>query len=97
MTCVTLTDYTKEGFLALQYALDQVIVNMKLGALSDMPLVDIHMKRFPYPHYNDDNFVLVLQQQLPFILMLSFVFSALQIVKDVVYEKERKLKVNTLA
>ena len=50
------------------------------------------MHRFPYPPYLDDNFVLVTQQQLPFIIMLSFVFVSLQIVKDVVFEKERKLK-----
>jgi ATP-binding cassette subfamily A (ABC1) protein 3 len=36
---------------------------------------------------------LVIQQQFPLILILSFVVVALNIVKDIVHEKERKLKV----
>lgn len=55
--------------------------------------VTINLRRHPYPAFNDDNFILVIQQQLPLILMLSFVLVALNIVKDVVHEKERKLKV----
>ena len=57
--------------------------------------IKLKVKRFPYPPYLNDNFVLVIQQQLPLILMLSFVYSALSIVKDVVHEKERKLKVGS--
>ena len=52
--------------------------------------------RFPYPPWRDDNFVMVIQNQLPLLLMLSFVFSMLQIVKDVVHEKERKIKVSAV-
>lgn len=54
---------------------------------------NIQLKRHPYPPYNDDKFVLVIQQQFPLILILSFVLVALNVVKDVVHEKERKLKV----
>ena len=49
--------------------------------------------RFPYPPSRDDLFVVVLQNQFPLLVMLSFVFCALQICKDVVHEKERKIKV----
>ena len=48
--------------------------------------------RYPYPPWRDDNFVIVIQNQFPLLLMLSFVFTMLQIVKDVVHEKERKIK-----
>ena len=51
------------------------------------------LQRHPYPPYDDDNFVLVIQKQFPMVLMLSFIVVALSIVKDVVHEKERKLKV----
>ena len=59
-------------------------------ALGDL---QISMRRIPYPPYLDDKFVLVLQQQLPFLIMLSFIVVALNIAKDVTYEKEKKLKV----
>lgn len=63
--------------------------NQRLSELED----NIQLKRHPYPPYNDDKFVLVIQQQFPLILILSFVLVALNVVKDVVHEKERKLKV----
>lgn len=64
----------------------------RLSELGD----NIQLKRHPYPPYNDDKFVLVIQQQFPLILILSFVLVALNVVKDVVHEKERKLKVYEL-
>ena len=94
--------YWREGFLSLQHNIDIAIIKqLNLTAYGDKvkaskPSLDdikLKVKRFPYPSYIDDNFVLVIQQQLPLILMLSFVYSALSIVKDVVHEKERKLKV----
>ncbi|CAH1794818.1 unnamed protein product [Owenia fusiformis] len=81
--------YMREGFLPLQLAVNEEIIQEISG---NTPDIKVEMRRFPYPPYNDDPFVLVLQQQFPLILMLSFVFIALNIVKDVVYEKERKLK-----
>ncbi len=51
------------------------------------------MQRMPYPPYLDDGFILVLQNQLPFIILLSFMLVAPQIVKEVVLEKEGRLKV----
>lgn len=54
----------------------------------------LKLRRMPYPPYNDDPFVIVVQNQLPLLLMLSFVFIALNIVKDVVHEKEKRIKVS---
>ena len=53
------------------------------------------MERFPYPPYIDNAFLIVIQQQLPFFLILSMIFIALNIPKEIVLEKERKLKVLT--
>ena len=58
--------------------------------------VDVDLQRFPYPSFIDDRFILVIQQQFPFIILLSFIICAANIVKDVVLEKERKLKVQYL-
>jgi ATP-binding cassette subfamily A (ABC1) protein 3 len=89
-----LAGYLEEGFLALQYAIDMSVLELSTDHSFSASNVSLSLRRFPYPPYVDDNFVLVIQQQLPFIIMLSFVFSSMQIVKDIVHEKEQKLKVN---
>ena len=84
--------YMSEGFLSLQRAIDIAIIQ-SLNPTRNISAVNVNVQRFPYPPYNDDLFVLVLQQQFPVILLLSFVFSALHIVKDIVMEKEKRIKV----
>jgi len=81
----------EEGFLALQQAVDSALTEFVAGDV--MPQVTVRLQRFPYPPYVDDNFTLVIQQQFPFIVLLSFIFFAMQIVRDLVYEKECRLKV----
>ena len=81
-----------EGFLSLQRAIDTAIIQ-NIYPQYNASAVNINVQRFPYPPYNDDMFVLVLQQQYPVILLLSFVFCALHIVKDIVMEKEKRIKV----
>jgi len=83
--------YFEEGFLSIQHAVDVAIIKYK--AKIDKLNATVSVKRFPYPDYIHDNFVLVIQSSLPLLLMLSLVFTALNIVRDVVYEKEKKLKV----
>lgn len=86
-----LAGYYNEGFLTLQDGISRVLTEMLSGkSTSD---VDIEMRRFPYPSYADDKFLVALQGWLPLIIMLSFIYPALNIVKSVVHEKERRLKV----
>lgn len=82
-------DYYDEGFLAIQNAVDQAILKYKNVSIS----VNVTIQRFPYPAYVQDNFILVIQQTLPLLLMLSLTVTALYITRDLVIEKERKLKV----
>lgn len=83
--------YFEAGFLAIQHAVDIAI--MKYKGKIDILNTTVSVKRFPYPDYTHDNFVLVIQTSLPLLLMLSLIITALNIVRDVVYEKEKKLKV----
>ncbi|KAJ7372703.1 ATP-binding cassette sub- A member 3 [Desmophyllum pertusum] len=83
-------DYFGEGFLSLQHAVDFAIIKFK-GNIEDLNAT-VSVKRFPYPDYIHDPFILVIQGSLPLLLMLSLVFTALNIVRDIVYEKEKKLK-----
>lgn len=51
------------------------------------------MQRMPYPPFIDDTYLVALQAWLPFVLLVSYIYPAINIVKSVVYEKEKKLKV----
>ena len=51
------------------------------------------MQRMPYPPFIDDKYLVALQAWLPLILLLSYLYPAVNIVKSVVYEKEKRLKV----
>ncbi|XP_053391292.1 phospholipid-transporting ATPase ABCA3-like [Mercenaria mercenaria] len=86
--------YSREGFLAVQHAINFAVLR-EVGGVNQSDIldnIDVNLRRHPYPAFNDDNFILVIQQQFPLILMLSFLIVSLSIVKDVVHEKERKLK-----
>ncbi|XP_005105583.1 ATP-binding cassette sub-family A member 3 [Aplysia californica] len=86
--------YQRAGFLAVQHAVDDAIMHEVLSgeALKEYTETVVKLRRQPYPPYIEDNFVLVLQQQFPLVIMLSLVVIVLGIVRDVVLEKERRLK-----
>ncbi|XP_015215344.2 phospholipid-transporting ATPase ABCA3 isoform X1 [Lepisosteus oculatus] len=83
--------YYREGFLAIQHAVDRAIIRAHdSGSLLDR--LHVWLERFPFPPYINDLFILAIQNQLPLLLVLSFTYTALNIVRAVVQEKERKLK-----
>ncbi|XP_071106304.1 phospholipid-transporting ATPase ABCA3-like [Haliotis cracherodii] len=93
-SCGGMPGYQREGFLTLQNAISYAVFEeLAPDEASDLiNMTKMSVRRHPYPPYNDDPFVLVIQKQFPLVLMLSFIITALSIVKDVVHEKERKLK-----
>ncbi|KAL5014325.1 hypothetical protein ScPMuIL_008595 [Solemya velum] len=84
-------DYYKSGFLTIQYAVDRALVKY-FNVSAEMDDFAINLKKMPYPPFVKDPLISVIQFQLPFFLMLSFVLSSLMITKSIVFEKERKLK-----
>ncbi|XP_010121933.1 PREDICTED: ATP-binding cassette sub-family A member 3-like, partial [Chlamydotis macqueenii] len=88
------TGYIREGFLAVQHAVDRAIMQYHANASSTGLLenISVVVQRFPYPAYVNDLFLLAIQNQLPLLLMLSFTYTSLNIVRAVVHEKEKKLK-----
>ena len=80
------------GFLALQRAVDMALIE-RLNSTFNSSDVKIELQRYPYPPYKADNFVLVIQVWFPFLLVMSYIFAAINTVKNIVYEKERGLKV----
>ncbi|XP_071953037.1 phospholipid-transporting ATPase ABCA3-like [Antedon mediterranea] len=81
--------YWREGFLSLQNAVDIAILKESKVEIKN---ITINMQRFPYPPYNDDLFILVIQSQLPILLLISYILNALDITRSIVQEKEKKLK-----
>ncbi|KAI1233942.1 hypothetical protein IHE44_0004397 [Lamprotornis superbus] len=86
--------YLREGFLAVQHAVDRAIMQYHASASSASLLdnITVVVQRFPFPAYVNDLFLLAIQNQLPLLLMLSFTYTSLNIVRAVVHEKEKKLK-----
>jgi ATP-binding cassette, subfamily A (ABC1), member 3 len=87
--------YYYEGFLAVQRAVDLSIIQELTGVSGQVNSnnVGMQLKSFPYPPYLSDRFITVLTAQFPFIIMISFIVIAPTICKEVVLEKEKKLKV----
>jgi ATP-binding cassette subfamily A (ABC1) protein 3 len=86
--------YHREGFSALQWAIDRSLVEIasknSTESLTEYPTVIL--QRFPYFEYLSDKFVFAIQNGLPILLMLAYVFSALIITRELVHEKEKRLK-----
>lgn len=82
-------NYMQEGFLPLQHALDKAIMQYHNVSVEDMK---VEMRRYPYPPYTDDLFLIAIQTQLPLLLLLSMVYPVLNITRSLVYEKEKRLK-----
>uniref|UniRef100_A0A8I6AQZ2 ATP binding cassette subfamily A member 3 n=1 Tax=Rattus norvegicus TaxID=10116 RepID=A0A8I6AQZ2_RAT len=86
--------YIREGFLAVQHAVDKAIMHYHANASAHQLFqkLTVITKRFPFPPYISDPFLIAIQYQLPLLLMLSFTYTSLTIIRAVVQEKEKKLK-----
>ena len=82
--------YYKAGFLLTQYAVDRAIMN-QYG--TDQP-ASVLMQRFPFPNYIHDGFIQIIQTFMPNFFVIAFIYTALVIVRSIVYEKEKRLKVS---
>ena len=86
------TGYYREGFLSIQRGLDTSIIHHFTGT-NDAADVPFAVRRYPFPPYTYDPYLYVLQNNLPSAIVLSFLVMAPNICKDLVLEKERKLRV----
>ncbi|KAF7471221.1 Hypothetical predicted protein [Marmota monax] len=91
--------YYKEGFLGIQHAVDKAIMHHHArNASADIfERLNMLLQRFPHGPHIQDGFFLVLQNEFPLFLMLSFICIELIIINTVLLEKERKLKVTSSA
>lgn len=84
--------YMSQGFLGVQHAVAksfmEFLANKSFQALN----MNLEMCRYPYPPYLDDKFILSLQSFFPMIICFSFIYPAVNMIKNIVLEKEKKLK-----
>ena len=85
--------YYQAGFLLTQYAVDRAIMD-QYG--SDQPAT-VLMQKFPFPSYVQDGFIFIIQTFMPNFFVIAFIYTALVIVRSIVYEKEKRLKVSHTA
>lgn len=71
--------------MTVQKAIDFALISTTDATVN---YIDLRLKRFPYPPYTNDKFVVVIIAILPFIIMLSFVFTVILTAKTIVFEKE---------
>ena len=95
-SCVLLCAvYYNRSFLYTQRIISHALIKQwEPGAAPTLGAASWNIQRIPYPQYIDDAMVQVLQQNFPVVLMLSFILSVIIMAKNIVYEKERQLKVS---
>uniref|UniRef100_A0A4W3GUE0 ATP-binding cassette sub-family A member 1-like n=1 Tax=Callorhinchus milii TaxID=7868 RepID=A0A4W3GUE0_CALMI len=82
--------YILGGFAYIQDMIDHGIMKTQLNI--SQPL-GVYVQQMPYPCYVDDGFTQNVGSILPMFLILAFIFSVAMIIKGIVYEKEKCLKV----
>ncbi|CAJ0932901.1 unnamed protein product [Ranitomeya imitator] len=81
--------YIWGGFAYLQDIIDHGII--KTHTNNDLP-AGLYLQQMPYPCFVDDAFMITLNRCFPIFMVLSWIYSISMLVKDIVLEKELRLK-----
>lgn len=87
--CIGCNTYFTYGFIYLQDLLENAIVTMKTNRTQRFGK---SAQMTPYPCYIEDRFVRAISRTLPLFLVISWIYTVSMTVKDIVYEKEKRLK-----
>lgn len=83
--------YFREGFIQVQAAISRAFTqSMKENIPGEIPAIFLH--RFPYPPYMSDPLLVGLEAFIPLIITVSFLYTAINVVKYITVEKEKQLK-----
>ena len=85
--------YQMNAFLLLQHAVDRSLMLQFNNTLTDDDIPEVALRRFPFPQYLENKFIPAVQFGLPLLLFLAYIYTALTLVRSIVLEKERRLKV----
>ncbi|XP_075680863.1 phospholipid-transporting ATPase ABCA3-like isoform X2 [Dermatophagoides pteronyssinus] len=87
--------YYTNGFLFIQHFICRAYSYLQKPNETSQFFHNVHsynVLRFPYPPYNNDQFMFSLQFMFPMIMMISFIYPNVNLVKNIVLEKEIRLK-----
>ncbi|KAJ2946031.1 hypothetical protein O0L34_g4949 [Tuta absoluta] len=82
--------YVNEMFIALQQVVSTELISRVTG--QDLTNFTVNIQRYPHPSYIEDLATEALQVLFATFIMLSFSYTAVNIVKSIVVEKEMQLK-----
>ena len=88
-TCQTCNKYFLYGFVYLQDMLEKAIIEMKTNQTYEMGVSAIMT---PYPCWVKDKFLTKIIYFMPLFMALAWIFFVSMTVKDIVQEKEKRLK-----
>jgi ATP-binding cassette subfamily A (ABC1) protein 3 len=85
--------YTSEGFVDVQNAITRaaIILRLNQSEISDS-FPQVILKQLPFPKYTTDIFLSSVVSLLPTLLVLSYLYSGGVFVKELVLEKETRLR-----
>ncbi|XP_062574514.1 phospholipid-transporting ATPase ABCA3-like, partial [Saccostrea cucullata] len=81
--------YTGRGFLGIKHAIDAAIIKYFNSSVN---LMDINTQRMPYPPYLENTMGQFIRISVSTTTVLGLILSALQLTKEIVYDREKKLK-----
>ena len=82
--------YYQEGFVQAQHFLDLNFIKLlgeKRNTTVDIEGAEFRFQRFPHPKFLNDDFISAIEQQLPFVIMLCFLYFGQQAAKGTVVLK----------
>ncbi|XP_061178877.1 phospholipid-transporting ATPase ABCA3-like [Saccostrea echinata] len=82
-------NYIGWGFLGIKQSIDAAIIKYFNSTLN---LMDISMQRMPYPPYLKNSLGQFIRISVSTTTVLGLILSALQLTKEIVYDREKKLK-----
>ena len=85
--------YNREGFLLIQHEITLAAAKVLQGAPSNTKeQFSFELARFPFPPYVSDLFLFALSFLFPAVIVFSFIYSSVNLTKNLVIEKEKRLK-----
>lgn len=90
-----ITGYVDTGFIYLQYMVNRhIIEDNPVGNDPQFSINEVYIQKMAYPAYIQDNMLKSIQTTLPLFFVLAFILYVIMLAKNLVYEKELKLKVS---
>lgn len=87
--CPTCNPYFLYGFIYIQDLIEKAIVELKTNKSQEF---GISAQMTPYPCHILDKFLIDISKSLPLFMVISWLYTVSTMVKDIVYEKEKRLK-----